>query len=693
MSARTNILTAIAALTGAVALASCSVEAPIESPVEKVPELTQGVVDGELLVRFSPVVADILSDAVEAGEIVLTTKASAPSVSEVLEILKDFEIERVFPIDPRYVERSEKTGMNLWYVVRFEGVGSTEEVAHRLGRLGEVSRVEYNRQLKRADFGEAKPLTSEQMEAMSGAGKAGFNDPLANKQWDLINDGSLNGQGLNGEMEAEKQKFTPGADLNAADAWTRCQGNPNIIVAILDEGVDVSHPDLKANLWVNENEVWRSRKDGDGNGYEGDVHGYNFVEKTGVISTDSKYDSGHGTHVAGSVAAVNNNGIGIASIAGGDGSENSGVKIMSCQIFSGNKVGTVLDEVRAIKYAADNGATVLQCSWGYISGAANPFEWQPEFRTDEEWKKASSLEANALDYFVHNAGSPDGVVNGGIAVFAAGNESAPMAGYPGAYPDFVSVAALAPDFTPATYTNYGPGTTIAAPGGDQDYFYEYGTGHERGQIGCILSTLPLHVSNGTGYGYMEGTSMACPHVSGVVALGLSHAANLRKHFDAKDVIRMLHDSAKDIDKVMTGVKKTYKFTVELGGNHCVTKKLDNYRGKMGHGAVDAGAFLSMIESDGSAVEMVFPNVQTSVGGSVELLPELYFSYERKGTYVVSLTDETIASVKVVRGSENTKLIVEGLKAGQTKAMITAANGEQFEFVITVSQLGGGNGWL
>ena len=693
MSARTNILTAIAALTGAVALASCSVEAPIESPVEKVPELTQGVVDGELLVRFSPVVADILSDAVEAGEIVLTTKASAPSVSEVLEILKDFEIERVFPIDPRYVERSEKTGMNLWYVVRFEGVGSTEEVAHRLGRLGEVSRVEYNRQLKRADFGEAKPLTSEQMEAMSGAGKAGFNDPLANKQWDLINDGSLNGQGLNGEMEAEKQKFTPGADLNAADAWTRCQGNPNIIVAILDEGVDVSHPDLKANLWVNENEVWRSREDVDGNGYAGDVHGYNFVEKTGVISTDSKYDSGHGTHVAGSVAAVNNNGIGIASIAGGDGSENSGVKIMSCQIFSGNKVGTVLDEVRAIKYAADNGATVLQCSWGYISGAANPFEWQPEFRTDEEWKKASSLEANALDYFVHNAGSPDGVVNGGIAVFAAGNESAPMAGYPGAYPDFVSVAALAPDFTPATYTNYGPGTTIAAPGGDQDYFYEYGKGHERGQIGCILSTLPLHVSNGTGYGYMEGTSMACPHVSGVVALGLSHAANLKKHFDAKDVIRMLHDSAKDIDKVMTGVKKTYKFTVELGGNHCVTKKLDNYRGKMGHGAVDAGAFLSMIESDGSAVEMVFPNVQTSVGGSVELLPELYFSYERKGTYVVSLTDETIASVKVVRGSENTKLIVEGLKAGQTKALITAANGEQFEFVITVSQLGGGNGWL
>ena len=693
MSARTNILTAIAALAGALALASCSVEAPIESPVEKVPELTQGIVDGELLVRFSPVVADILSDAVEVGEIVLTTKASAPSVSEVLEILKDFEIERVFPIDPRYVERSEKTGMNLWYVVRFEGVGSTEEVAHRLGRLGEVSRVEYNRQLKRADFGEAKPLTSEQMEAMSGAGKAGFNDPLVNKQWDLINDGSLNGQGLNGEMEAEKQKFTPGADLNAADAWTRCQGNPNIIVAILDEGVDVSHPDLKANLWVNENEVWRSREDVDGNGYAGDVHGYNFVEKTGVISTDSKYDSGHGTHVAGSVAAVNNNGIGIASIAGGDGSENSGVKIMSCQIFSGNKVGTVLDEVRAIKYAADNGATVLQCSWGYISGAANPFEWQPEFRTDEEWKKASSLEANALDYFVHNAGSPDGVVNGGIAVFAAGNESAPMAGYPGAYPDFVSVAALAPDFTPATYTNYGPGTTIAAPGGDQDYFYEYGKGHERGQIGCILSTLPLHVSNGTGYGYMEGTSMACPHVSGVVALGLSHAANLKKHFDAKDVIRMLHDSAKDIDKVMTGVKKTYKFTVELGGNHCVTKKLDNYRGKMGHGAVDAGAFLSMIESDGSAVEMVFPNVQTSVGGSVELLPELYFSYERKGTYVVSLIDETIASVEVVCGSENTKLIVKGLKAGQTKAMITAANGEQFEFVITVSQLGGGNGWL
>ena len=77
---------------------------------------------------------------------------------------------------------------------------------------------------------------------------------------------------------------------------------------------------------------------------------------------------------------------------------------MSCQIFSGNKGGSVLDEVRAIKYAADNGATVLQCSWGYTSGTANGFDWVPMYSTDESWMKDCDLERKALDYFIHNAG-------------------------------------------------------------------------------------------------------------------------------------------------------------------------------------------------------------------------------------------------------------------------------------------------
>ena len=133
-------------------------------------------------------------------------------------------------------------------------------------------------------------------------------------------------------------------------------------------------------MWVNDGEIYGSHEDNDGNGYAGDVYGYNFVQKTGVISTDSVYDTGHGSHVAGVIAATNNNGLGISSIAGGDNKE-AGVKIMSCQIFAGAYAGTVLEEVRAIKYAADNGAVILQCSWGYISGAANPYEWTPQFST------------------------------------------------------------------------------------------------------------------------------------------------------------------------------------------------------------------------------------------------------------------------------------------------------------------------
>ncbi len=634
-------------------------------------------VEGELMVKFTPEVEHMLSSRKN------NTRSSIPTVDEVLEAVGGYELERVFPYDKNNEEATRKSGLHLWYVVRFKGE-STESVAAKLAKLGEVQKVDLNRTIKRAYNTKATPLTKESLTRVNtGIGKGAMNDPLLNQQWNLINNGDMFLK--NGVVKSIKD-----ADVQVEGAWELCTGNEDIIVAVLDEGICVEHPDLKANIWVNPNEVADSREDNDGNGYKGDIHGYNFVRDHGKITWNDYLDSGHGSHVAGVIAAVNNNGEGISSIAGGNNGT-GGVKVMSCQIFSGNMGSSVLAVAKAMKYAADNGAVVLQCSWGYVSGAANEYDWGEQgFHSFEEWKMGSPLEFEALDYFINNAGSPNGPINGGVAVFAGGNESAPQAGYPGAADFAISVAATAADFTPAIYTNYGPGTTISAPGGDQDYYWDYvDEQHNYGEVGCILSTLPYNVSP-SGYGYMEGTSMACPHVSGVVALAISYAAQQCLQVTPDQIRELVCSTAVPIDQYMVGMKEYRRYVADLGPLQPMQMNLAPFKGQMGAGQINAQRLLEAISGVGTPVR--FPNIYIAEGGSVAVSARQYFIDGEKKSYKVTIADEEVASCTNTNG----ELLFSGKKVGTTTATITVSGGatsEQHTFTITVRKGAGDNGWM
>ena len=660
--------------------ASCVNESDMD--IVQTPSAEESYASGEILVKFSQEVASVLE---EAGVVRSNlTRSGVGSVDEILDLVGGFEISRVFPIDPRHEERTVRDGLNCWYVVRYNGDYTAEEVARRFSQLGEVQKTDVNRSIKRASTRKAMPLSKEAYEQMAASTRAlqgSFNDALYGKQWNIENDGTM--AELNGKAVA-------GADVQLVEAWSKSTGDSSVVVAVLDEGIYIEHPDLKSNIWNNPNEGNDYFADKDNNGYKGDKHGYNFVNETGKITWDGYYDSGHGTHVAGTIAAVNNNGIGVASIAGGDGSTGSGVKVMVCQIFSGNTSTGLLNVVRAMKYAADNGAVVMQCSWGYVSGAVHEYEWgEAGFASEEEWIAGSPIEKEALDYFINNAGSPNGVMEGGIAIFAAGNESAPMAGFPGAAEYCVSVAATSADFTPATYTNYGPGTTISAPGGDQDYHYDYlnPITNKYGDVGCILSTLPYHISE-SGYGYMEGTSMACPHVSGVVALGLSYATKLRKHFKAEDIRKMLSDAQNvtPIDDYMKGYKNYYRYVTDIGVLQPMQMRLAPFKGEMGSGQVNASKFLAAIGGEEAGVKMHFPNLVIKTEDTIAVNPSLYFVDGENLTYIVTIEDTHIATHKV----EGANLVFSGLRVGSTKATIKASNGETQNFTITVRK---SSGWL
>jgi subtilisin family serine protease len=274
------------------------------------------------------------------------------------------------------------------------------------------------------------------------------NDPRFPSQWALENTGQTNG--------------TPDADIDAAAAWSVTTGAGGTVVAVIDTGINYNHTDLAANIWTNTDEIAGNGLDDDGNGYADDIHGYDFANN----DADPLDDHGHGTHVAGTIGAVGNNGVGVAGVAWNN------VKLMALKFISASGTGSVSAAIAALNYAVANGARISNNSWG-----------STEF-------------SQALSDAITAAGT-----QGHIFVAAAGNNARSLDTfnfYPASFhlPNMVVVAASTSTDALAGFSNHSTTKVdLAAPGAG------------------ILSTL-----RGGGYGLMSGTSMAAPHVAGALAV-------------------------------------------------------------------------------------------------------------------------------------------------------------------------------
>lgn len=623
-----------------------------DSPVSaKILNSSTNCVGGSILVRFAPSAESRLAEcATRSG----ATRTGVSGVDALLEEVKGYAVKPLFVVNDKNREKVYAGGFHLWYELLFDESSDVESFASKLANVAEVQNIQYVHRVYRVD--NPKVATSAVTEAASatrttrGITAIPFNDPYAKYQWNLDNQGSLSEvtPGISGLPKSVK-----GADINAVAAWKLCTGDPSIVVAVVDEGVQHSHEDLKNNMWVNEKELnGQAGVDDDGNGYKDDVYGFNFASMNGTITWTKTGDVGHGSHVAGIVAAENNNGIGVSSIAGGSGN-NDGVKIMSIQIFEGNGSATTSNLVRAMQYAADNGAHILQNSWGYLSAKTEGYNyWELGPANDKEYKQQLTAEAGAIDYFVKNGGGDENSpIDGGLVIFACGNESAPLPCYPAAYEPCVAVAAFSPALRPAYFTNYGAGTDISAPGGESIYYN-----------GEILSTVPVKFSDSgkTNYCSMQGTSQACPHVSGVAALGLAYAKRLGKRYTADEFRSLLLSATNDITPYLVG---------SLGLQFSDGSRLDlnypDFKGKVGTGYIDAYKLLLSVE--GTPCKVV------KVGETIDVDLSLYFG---KGVtdaefYEMEVSDEDAEAVGLTLGEyADGKISVTTSKVGVATISVT-----------------------
>ena len=549
---------------------------------------------------------------------------------------------------PKNERLARELGLHRWYSVTFDSNIPVRKFAAEVAPSKHISAIEYNTMVTLAADYKVRPF-SEGSYADTKATEISFNDPYAHYQWNLHNTGD----------KSIAETAREGADVGVLDAWTLCAGSPDVVVAVIDGPVKYTHPDLAASMWVNEAELnGVAGVDDDGNKYVDDIYGYNFNTagySNGQINWTTSGESGHGTHVAGIIAAVNNNGIGVSSVAGGSGN-GDGVRIMGCQVFDGSYAASDRDMSNAFIYAADNGACIAQCSYGYDPGS---------YASDNAYINATSLEYNAIKYFVNPENCNHPSIGQNLVIFASGNETTSNAGYPGALPICVSVTAYGPDYLPTGYTNYGRGCNIAAPGGD----YSIGVQNSSNKS-QILSTCVREVA-GDDYVWMEGTSMACPHVSGVVALGISYAAKIGKKFNGDEYRDIVLTSVNDINSLLLDGTKPYN-----GVSNAVV--LNDYYKRMGTGAIDTWRLFMQIEGTPSIV------VATGERCSIDLAE--YFG--GSATDLTYLSVEVSDEAKETLGISGNPTMKKGLleikctKNGSAKITVSAIAGG--------GQLGGGN---
>ena len=574
---------------------------------------------GEIIVKLKKGASD--GAATRAG----SSSSGNTQIDRVLMNVGSISFERLFPACGRFEERTEKEGLDRWFIAKYDATVPAKEVANMLSGCDGVEVIEYSIPTAASAYSKATTVEYEEPVATRAYSSARnipfpFNESVRSQrmQWHYNNTGNV-----------YANSTVVGADADVYAAWQLCTGNPDVIVAVVDQGVKYDHEDLAANMWVNKGEIPDNGIDDDGNGYIDDVYGFNFTDNKGKLTFSA--ENMHGTHVAGTIAAVNNNGVGVNGIAGGSGN-GDGVRIMSCETLgaseSGNSGGGLGAQVRAIKYAADNGAVICQNSWGYTAGALSKNDWT---------RGNYSALADAIHYFIKYAGldengEQEGPMAGGIVIFAAGNDASNELCYPASDEAVVSVSATSWLGTPSYFTNYGKWVSLSAPGGDLSLNSTYGGVYSTSVAG----------DGGSAYEGINGTSMACPHVSGACALAVSwyYGAEKKKGLTNEMLKEALLSSVTPVDPFCDAP----------------------YFGNMGAGSLDTYQLLLAVKK----VAMI-PDVTVSRGGEVTVNLSEYFYKTDVLTYSVAAQGIVEVSLK------DSVLTIKGVSKGKTVIRITDGN--------------------